>query len=413
MATSAHELIIAFNNGRDPERLALKYKAMADGPFPFLRGTCHLFYQRLIENKLATGGPAAWICGDLHLENFGTYLGDNGLTYFDVNDFDEAVLAPVTWDILRLVTSVYVAAPGLGLVDGDGDALARDLAETWRTELTAGKPRWIERKTADGIIGALMDDLKTRRPAKFLDRRTTLKKAKRKIDLGNGKALAITVDDRARLDALCEKLGFAFHNPDYFRFLDAARRIAGTGSLGIPRFIVLVEGKGSPGGNVLLDLKEARPTAVALYSPSTQPGWPDEAHRMVAVTGRCQAVSPHLLRPVIFGGKCYVLRELQPTADRLNLQVAAEANRSEFRDAVLTMGKLAAWAELRSTGRDGSATADGVIAFAGDPSVTTSILDAARAMAKITWNDWENFAAGYQAGQSPKPEKPRLATRAS
>ena len=40
------------------------------------------------------------------------------------------------------------------------------------------------------------------------------------------------------------------------------RRIAGTGSLGVGRFVVLVEGKGSPDGNYLLDIKEAKPSAM-------------------------------------------------------------------------------------------------------------------------------------------------------
>ena len=112
MPKSATDIIRDFNSDREPERLSMKLEAMAADPFPFLRGTCHLYYQRLTEKSLSPGGPPAWICGDLHIENFGTFLGDNGLTYFDINDYDEAVVAPVTWDIVRLVTSVYVAAPG-------------------------------------------------------------------------------------------------------------------------------------------------------------------------------------------------------------------------------------------------------------------------------------------------------------
>ena len=40
--------------------------------------------------------PVCWICGDLHIENFGSYKGDNRLVYFDLNDFDESILAPVS-----------------------------------------------------------------------------------------------------------------------------------------------------------------------------------------------------------------------------------------------------------------------------------------------------------------------------
>ena len=34
--------IMDFNAGRDPERLALKYRAMQTDPLVFLRGSCHL-----------------------------------------------------------------------------------------------------------------------------------------------------------------------------------------------------------------------------------------------------------------------------------------------------------------------------------------------------------------------------------
>ena len=88
------ERILIFNQGRDPDRLMLKYRAMRNDTFAFLRGTCHLFYQDWPANSSLNDAPSAWICGDLHLENLGSFKGDNRLTYFDVNDFDEAALAP-------------------------------------------------------------------------------------------------------------------------------------------------------------------------------------------------------------------------------------------------------------------------------------------------------------------------------
>lgn len=77
-----------YNQGREAERLALKYRAMRADPFVFLRGTCHLFYADLPDRPLLSAAPLTWICGDLHVENFGTYKGDNRLVYFDLNDFD-------------------------------------------------------------------------------------------------------------------------------------------------------------------------------------------------------------------------------------------------------------------------------------------------------------------------------------
>lgn len=403
--TTVADLIRAANQGREIERLAIKYDLMAKSKFSFLRGTCGLFYLRLTERKIAPGGPPTWICGDLHLENFGTYLGDNELTYFDLNDFDEAVLAPASWDIVRLATSVLVSAAELQLAQRDAGKLASDLIETWRSELTIGKPRWIERRLAQGVIGDLMDTLRGRRMGKFLDKRSTLKKGVRRLILENGKALCISDSDRAMVTAFAATLEAPHDMPDYFKVIDCARRIAGTGSLGIPRFVILVEGEGSPDDNELLDLKAALPASLAPFSPCKQPKWPNEASRVVAVASRCQAITPSFLRAVEFNGSSYVLRELQPTTDRLNLAEDAR-NLPAFSDAVHTMGKLAAWAELRATGRDGSATTDELIAYAHTgTAVSAEILEAAHAMAETTEKDWEDYTAAYNEGAFKTAEK--------
>ncbi|HAN57343.1 MAG TPA: DUF2252 domain-containing protein, partial [Betaproteobacteria bacterium] len=65
---------------------ALKYRNLRSNPFVFLRGTCHLFYDRLPRDRVLDRAPLTWICGDLHIENFGSYKGDNRLVYFDMND---------------------------------------------------------------------------------------------------------------------------------------------------------------------------------------------------------------------------------------------------------------------------------------------------------------------------------------
>ena len=77
-------------------------------------------------------------------------------------------------------------------------------------------------------------------------------------------------------------------------------------------------------------------------------------------------------------------------ADRLGLQ---------------TMGKLAAWAELRATGRGGAATADELIAFASVKAVTPAVLNAARTMADVTLADWKDYTAAYKAGAFPQLSK--------
>ena len=99
-----------FNQGRDPDRLALKYELMRQNAFAFLRGTYHLFYERLPRAPVFRQAPVTWVCGDLHFQNFGSYKGDDRLVFFDMNDFDEAALAPCTWDLVRFLASILVGA---------------------------------------------------------------------------------------------------------------------------------------------------------------------------------------------------------------------------------------------------------------------------------------------------------------
>jgi|SRR6185437_7329905 len=80
---------------------------MRENLFRFIRGTAHLFYEDLAGAANFPGGPVSWIRGDLHLENFGSFRADNNQVYFDLNDFDEAILAPISWEIVRLLDDRY------------------------------------------------------------------------------------------------------------------------------------------------------------------------------------------------------------------------------------------------------------------------------------------------------------------
>jgi uncharacterized protein (DUF2252 family) len=106
--------------------LTLKLALLRKDPFAFFRGTNPLFLQFLPRQHSLLRAPCVLICGDLHLENFGAFKGDNRLCYFDVNDFDEACLAPFTIDIVRFIASIKVASPGLGLSTARTNMLVRE-----------------------------------------------------------------------------------------------------------------------------------------------------------------------------------------------------------------------------------------------------------------------------------------------
>lgn len=56
-------------------------------------------------------------CGDCHLMNFGGFATPERAIVFDINDFDETLPAPWEWDVKRLATSFVLAARNNGLSD--------------------------------------------------------------------------------------------------------------------------------------------------------------------------------------------------------------------------------------------------------------------------------------------------------
>ncbi|HWZ59652.1 MAG TPA: DUF2252 family protein [Gemmatimonadaceae bacterium] len=391
----------AFNSDREPERLAMKYRAMRAGPFAFFRGTDHLFYADLPKGSALDASPPAWISGDLHLENFGVYKGDNRLTYFDLNDFDEACLAPASWELTRLVTSLYHAAEEIDVAEQTVGLLADTLLGAYCAALRDGKARWVERATATGMVRRLLRAVKDRTRRALLDRATTGRRNGRALTLDGTHRLGVRRADRLAVASAIRAFAASERRPAhypraFFRVLDVARRVAGTGSLGLQRYIVLVEGRGGPDGNFLLDVKEARVSCLAPYVPLPQPIWPSEAARVVSVQHRAEAIAPSLLDYFTIQGRPYVLKELQPVTDRLVID--KRTTERSLAGALTTMASVTAWSHLRSGGRDGSATADQWVAFAHDPRWMRAVLSHARRARANTLRDFAEYARAYDAG---------------
>src|ERR1700755_1803386 len=130
--------ILTFNESKLSKMRPLKYRLMQENAFRFFRGTCHLFYEDLAATPEFPTGPFGWICGDLHLENFGSYRSDNNQVYFDLNDFDEAILAPVTWEIVRLLTSIFIGFESLGIEPRRAEKMAKLFLKSYAATLATG-----------------------------------------------------------------------------------------------------------------------------------------------------------------------------------------------------------------------------------------------------------------------------------
>ena len=395
------ETILNYNTGREPERLAMKQLAMRQDAFAFMRGTCHFFYQDWPSaDKQLNAAPAGWICGDLHLENLGCYKGDNRLVYFDLNDFDEAILAPVTWELGRWLTSILVAAKSLRIPKGDAVRLCQIGLESYSAALMTGKARWVERETAKGMIRDLLNPLTLRNRKTFLDSRSKIRNGKRIIKVDGKHALVLDPTEKAEVMAFVKEYAKLNPNPAFYRPLDASRRIAGTGSLGVKRYVILVEGHGSPDRNYLLDLKEAVPGALQPYVKHKQPKWQSEAHRVVSVQRRAQAISPAFLSAVTFQDRPFVLKGLQPTSDRLALEKwNGKIKRLEL--VIHSMGEVVAWSHLRSGGHAGSAIADDWMQFGSHRDWQAPLLKYAINYAAKIEADWNKYSKEYdRSGKS-------------
>jgi uncharacterized protein (DUF2252 family) len=398
--TDVAERILEFNHGRHPELLRMKLARLRQDAFVFLRGTCHLFYEHWPVDSVLNDAPRVWLCGDLHLENFGSFKADNRLVYFDLNDFDEAALAPCLLDLARLLTSVLVGADSLKIRRRDKDTACQVCLDAYCRALATGRAGWVEPETSRGLVRELLESLRGRRRKQFLNGRTKLVKGKRRFRENHPRMLPVSKSERAQLKAFFKTWAAEQDNPKFFRLLDVARRIAGTGSLGVDRYVALIEGAGSPNNNYLLDLKEARPSALTpllkrLRQP--QPDWPNEAARIIAVKERLLSALPALRAAVEFAGKPFSVCELEPTQDRVSL-ASCGGDLKRLRPILETMGELTAWGQLRSGGRQGSATADELIAFAERPRWRKTLLHAAQEFHDLVVADYQAYCKAYDRG---------------
>jgi len=381
-----------FNQHRDPERLILKYQAMRRDAFVFLRGTCHLFYEDLPQDTVLSQTPASWICGDLHLENFGTYKADNRLVYFDLNDFDEAILAPCNWELARFLTSVLIGVETLGIDNEDALKLSEQFLQSYTQTLVGGKAFWLERSTAKGMIKALLKDLKNRSRATFIDQRTETHQHQLQLHIDGKKTLAVSEADYQKVEQALIQFADTQRNPKFFKVLDIAKRIAGMGSLGLERYVVLVHGKGNKGGHYLLDLKYQPPSSLKPILP--QPAWRNEAERVITIQNHLQAVAPACLTALEINGKSFSLKELLPTQDRLRLELW-NGKFARLEKVLQSMGMLVASAHLRGSSWQGAATIDEWMAFGARTDWQTPLLDYAKTYAQQVKNDWQYFKDAF------------------
>jgi uncharacterized protein (DUF2252 family) len=273
---------------RVPDLVPLRYSRMLVSPFTFYRGAAYLMASDLAATPRTD--LAVQLCGDAHLSNFGTFAAPDRRLIFSLNDFDETLPGPFEWDVKRMVASFAVAGR-----DRDFDTKQRQrinlaAARSYRVAMQdlAGKRRldvWYARLDVDEIRKELGEQLKPGQAKRF---EKNVAKAHAKDSMKAFNKLVQMVDGHPRLvsdpplivpleellpDLACRHVEEALrdllhsyrrslggdhrHLLEGFRFVEAARKVVGVGSVGTRAWIVLMLGN-NDGDPLFLQAKEAQ-----------------------------------------------------------------------------------------------------------------------------------------------------------
>jgi len=391
--------LIAFNKGLLPDMVQLKYEAMTENAFRFYRGTCHLFYEDLANAEALPLSPLVWICGDLHIENFGSYKGDNKLVYFDLNDFDEALLAPASYELARMVTSIFIAFDSLDIEPEKSLKMAQLFVKNYCATLAKGKAISIEPRTAKGIVCDFLTAADDSTEKDIIKKRTVSKKNKIMLSLEDERHFKVDKKLRHELKAhINEWIATSSDGPYNYKVKGIVFRLAGTGSIGVKRYLFLLKSTNTKNKYLFVDMKQARSSSVLPYTTVQQLQWPTEADRVITIQKRMQNVSSSLLSTTVFREDSYVIQELQPVKDTIKFKLLKDEYRDIYQ-VIDDMAALTASTQLRSGGIRGSVIIDELEAWGNDQQWQDTIIEYSRKYAEKVKRYYKQFVADNKAGK--------------
>ena len=279
---------------RVPELVPIRHGRMLVSPFTFYRGAAAVMAADLA--GLPRTSVKAQLCGDAHLSNFGAFAAADRRLVFSVNDFDETLPGPFEWDVKRLVASFAVAGRDRAF---DSAARARAnlaVARSYRTAMQG----FAEMRTLELWYARLdVEELAkrwavsgTRKQQRRFDRNVA--KARAKDHLRASDRLTEVVDGQLRIVSAPpvivpieelvspQEIGIEErvrhiirsyrrtlpsdrrHLLERFRYVHAARKVVGVGSVGTRAWIVLMLGGGDH-DPLFLQVKEAEASVLEPY----------------------------------------------------------------------------------------------------------------------------------------------------
>lgn len=389
--------LTAFNAALLPDMVCQKYEFMSENAFRFFRGACHLFYEDLAAAEPLPLSPLAWICGDLHIENFGSYRGDNKLVYFDLNDFDEALIAPASYEVVRMATSIFIAFDNLKFAPEKALKMARLYLKSYSATLAKGKAISIDPRTAKGIVCDFLNSAAKTGYKELLKKRTVSKKKSIMLSLEDERHFKLDKKLRQELKAhINEWIKTSSDGPYNYEVISAVFRLAGTGSVGVKRYLFLLKSTNTKDRYLLLDMKQARSSSLVPYVKVQQLQWETEAARVIGVQQRMQNVPAALLSTTVFRDDSYIIQELQPVKDSIKFKLLK--NYRDMYQVIDDMAALTASSQLRSGGIQGSGTIDDLMAFGLDQGWQEAVVNYAQKYAGVTKKYYKQFLIDYKAG---------------
>ncbi|RSM49747.1 DUF2252 domain-containing protein [Actinoplanes sp. ATCC 53533] len=264
----------------DPAAFRRKFRKMAASPFAFYRGSASVFYADQTgayrdDAFLDERTSRVWIHGDLHAENFGTYMNSSGQLVFNVNDFDEAYVGPFIWDLKRFSASVALIGYSKALSDRVITDLVGTFARAYLTELRAVAAGGddalgsITLDNADGVLRRVLQEARLNTRVDMLAGQTTIDDYERRFSVGDG---VYDVDEPTAATVRAAFQDYLHTLPSHGNSVSTnikdikLRKGVGIGSAGLPSYNLLLEGHTQALENdVVIYMKQAQVPAVARW----------------------------------------------------------------------------------------------------------------------------------------------------
>ena len=340
----------------NPVAFRAKYRKMASDPHSFYRGSACLFYADVTaeEDPFADEQSGRiWVHGDLHVENFGTYLNSDGRLVFDVNDFDEAYLGRFTWDLQRFAASLALVGWQKALPDEDVRRLIGRFVRAYLAQVDEYRASdddfALHLDNTHGPIRTALIQARCRRRADLLDGITELTDGTRRFrEVDSTRKLARTERDKVvraferYLETIPEDKHF---DRDLFYDLrDVVGKSGfGIGSAGLPAYNVLVEGFSQALDNdVVLSMKQANIPAVSRFVDTREVDsyFEHEGHRTVVSQRALQVHTDPMLGHTTIDGVGFVVAEVSPYEVDLDWSGLTEPD--DIADVVDLLGRATA-----------------------------------------------------------------------